>query len=172
MNSIENIHGWTPAGRQHLLLIKAWEEKTLKQRIYKALGWVLQIAACYILIVLPVIQPGTVWKHALMVLLILIMFFSIWGMCIYEDEKELWGGKIYVRAVICIGRCEFKTRYQRSCYLDIADRKGNIWKDIEVSSIIMEAVENQDKMLAVTNDPGGSTPIRLIPVRLPVNHHF
>ena len=74
----------------------------------------------YILMVLNLLKHiESIWKPALLYLIILAGVSFVWGAIIYEDEKKLWSGRFYTRIVTCIGHTEINTRCNTSYSLNI-----------------------------------------------------
>ena len=103
---------WKAADRRELHLIRLWEETALKQRLLGALLIIFIFTLLYILMVLNLLKHiESIWKPALLYLIILAGVSFVWGAIIYEDEKKLWSGRFYTRIVTCIGHTEINTRY-------------------------------------------------------------
>ena len=116
---------WKAADRRELHLIRLWEETALKQRLLGALLIIFIFTLLYILMVLNLLKHiESIWKPALLYLIILAGVSFVWGAIIYEDEKKLWSGRFYTRIVTCIGHTEINTRYNTSYSLDILGEEG------------------------------------------------
>lgn len=160
---------WKPASRQELYLIKVWEKTALKKRRSDACFTIVLCSFLYFIMAFSVFYKEiSVWKIVLMYFILLACTLFLWGFIIYEDESQLWDGKLYTRMVVCIGHTEINTRYRSSFSLDIMGERGDILEEIQVPSIIQQYVSHQDQLLAVTNDPKDLTPLRLVPLKKPV----
>ena len=83
------IRCWKAADRRELHLIRLWEETALKQRLLGALLIIFIFTLLYILMVLNLLKHiESIWKPALLYLIILAGVSFVWGAIIYEDEKN------------------------------------------------------------------------------------
>lgn len=164
---------WKAADRRELHLIRLWEETALKQRLLGALLIIFIFTLLYILMVLNLLKHiESIWKPALLYLIILAGVSFVWGAIIYEDEKKLWSGRFYTRIVTCIGHTETNTRYNTSYSLDILGEEGKILEKVEVSAAVLKAAKHQDKLLAATHNPEELRPHILVPLSKPSRSCF
>lgn len=173
MNEKNHTDYWKPASRREIHLIKIWEEKALKHHMLGAFMIILLLTLLYIMMTSQIISSKeSIWKPVLLYLVILAIGLFIWGIILYEDEKELWGSRLYTRTVTCIGHTEINTRYNASFSLDIIGEEGEILEQVKVQYAVLKAVRHQDMLLAVTNNPQELMPIRLVPFTKPVKSSF
>lgn len=86
---------------------------------------------------------------------------------VYEKEKEFWNRKIYARTMICVGITKIRTRYSSESSLDVIGSDGEVMEGYPVLPVILNAVRQQDKMLAITGDPKELKPERIYPLHFP-----
>ena len=173
MNEKNYTYYWKPASRREVQLIRIWEENALKQHMSGAFIIILLLTLPYIMITSQIMSSTeSIWKPVLLYLVILAAGLIIFGIILYEDEKELWGSRLYTRTVTCIGHTEINTRYSASFSLDIIGEEGEILEQVKVQYAVLKAVRHQDMLLAVTNDPRELMPIRLVPFTKPVKSSF
>lgn len=158
---------WSQASRRQLYLLRAWEELDLKRQIQCGLLIILLLSVFYFYLTLS--TAGTDYLRSILLCYVLILAggLALWGLVLYEDQKELWNGRFYVRTVTCIGHTEVRTRYENTFCLDILGESGEILEHVHVTQDVMAAIRHQERILAFTKTPEEPLPIRMVPLHLP-----
>lgn len=163
---------WRPASHKQLRLLKAWEEQELKRQLQSGLLMILLISAFYFYLTLDTAGIDYLRSIVLFYVLALAMGLPLWGLILYEDQKELWNAGFYVRTVTCIGHTEIRTRYDTRHSLDILGDAGEILEEVPVTRDVLDATRHQDRLLAFTKTPDSLKPLRLVPLRFPGKNKF
>lgn len=165
MNRDDCSYIWKPVSGRQKKLIRAWERVILLRRFLTSLTYFAMVFL--ILSSLFFIPDMPCKKYLFFVLLFMVSGYGGCLCLVYEKEKKFWNRTIYARTMICVGITKIQTRRASESSLDIIGSEGELIEAYPVFPVILNAVRQQDKMLAITGEPKDFIPERIYPLHFP-----